>query len=78
MIEPHLEIKSRTVYCLPVKSLPAMRETWVPYLRQEDPLEKGMATHSSILAWEIPRTEEPGGHVLYHSFEGNRGELFTH
>ena len=61
MIEPHLEIKSRTVYCLPVKSLPAMRETWVPYLRQEDPLEKGMATHASILAWEIPRTEEPGG-----------------
>ena len=33
----------------------------VPSLRQEDPLEKGMATHSSILAWEIPRTEEPGG-----------------
>ena len=38
-----------------------MQEMWVPSLRQEDPLEEGMATHSSILAWEIPRTEEPGG-----------------
>ena len=43
------------------KNLPAVQETWVPSLGQEDPLEKGMATHSSILAWEIPRTEEPGG-----------------
>ena len=40
-------------------SLPAMQETWVRSLGQEDPLEEGMATHSSILAWEIPRTEEP-------------------
>ena len=60
-IEPHLEIKSRTIHCLPVKSLPTIRETWVPYLGQEDPLEKGMATHSSILVWEIPWTEEPDG-----------------
>ena len=37
-----------------VKNLPAMQETWVPSLGQEGPLEKGMATHSSILAWEIP------------------------
>ena len=44
-----------------VKNLPAMRETWVPSLGCEDPLEKGMATHSSILAWRIPWTEEPGG-----------------
>ena len=44
-----------------VKNLPAMRETWVPSLGWEDPLEKGMATHSSILAWRIPWTEEPGG-----------------
>ena len=44
-----------------VKNLPAMRETRVPSLGGEDPLEKGMATHSSILAWGIPRTEEPGG-----------------
>ena len=43
-----------------VKSLPAMQETWVRSLSWEDPLEKGIATHSSILAWKIPWTEEPG------------------
>ena len=41
--------------CLP------MQETWIRFLGQEDPLKKEMAAHSSILAWEIPRTEEPGG-----------------
>ena len=44
-----------------VENLPAMRETEVRSLGWEDPLEKGMATHSSILAWRIPWTEEPGG-----------------
>ena len=43
-----------------VKNLPTMRETWVRFLDWEDPLEKGMAIHSSILAWRIPQTEEPG------------------
>jgi len=43
-----------------VKSLPAMHETQVQSLGWEDPLEKGMATYSSILAWRIPWTEEPG------------------
>ena len=43
-----------------VKSLPAMQETQVQSLGQEDPLEKEMATHSSILAWRIPKMEEPG------------------
>ena len=42
-----------------VKHLPAMRETWVQSLGQEDPLEKEMTTNSSILAWRIPWTEEP-------------------
>ena len=42
-----------------VKNLPAMQETWVQSLGQEDPLEKGMAIQSSILAWRIPRIEEP-------------------
>ena len=42
-----------------VKNLPVMWETWVRSLGWEDPLEKGMATHSSILAWRIPWTEEP-------------------
>ena len=52
-----------------VKNLPAEPETWVQFLDQEDPLEKEMATHSSILAWEIPWTEEPGE---LHSPEGRR------
>ena len=43
-----------------VKNLPAMQETQVPSLGREDPLEKGMAAHSRILAWRVPRTEEPG------------------
>ena len=43
-----------------VKNLPAMQETWVRFLDREDDLEKEMATHSSILAGRIPRTEEPG------------------
>ena len=44
-----------------VKNLVAVWETWIRSLGQEDPLEKGMATHSSILAWRIPWMEEPGG-----------------
>ena len=44
-----------------VKNLLAVQETWVQSLDWEDPLEEGMATHSSILTWEIPWTEEPGG-----------------
>ena len=43
-----------------IKNLPAMQETWVQSLGREYPLEKATATHSSILAWRIPRTEEPG------------------
>ena len=42
------------------KNLPAVQETWIPSLGREDPLEKEMATHSSILAWRIPWTEETG------------------
>ena len=52
-----------------VKNLPAMQESQVQPLGQEDPLEKGMATHSSILAWRIPWTEEPG---RLHSMESQR------
>ena len=43
-----------------VKNPPAMQETWILFLGQEDPLEKEMTTHSNILAWQIPWTEEPG------------------
>ena len=48
-----------------VKSLPAVRETQVQSLGWEDPLEKELATHSSILAWKIPQTEEPGGATVH-------------
>ena len=54
-------MKSAFTVAQEVKNLPAMWETWVQSLGQEDPLEKEMAAHSSILAWKIPRTEEPGG-----------------
>ena len=48
-----------------VKNLPAVQETWVQSMDQEDPLEKGMATHSSILTWKIPWTEEPGRRLQF-------------
>ena len=58
-------MQSHTIQDFPVvqmvKNLPAMQETWVQSLGQEDPLEKEMATHSSIIAWEVPWTEKPGG-----------------
>jgi len=50
-----------------VENPPAMRETWVQSLGWEDPLEKGMATHFSILAWRTPWTEESGG-LTVHGF----------
>ena len=55
-----------------VKNLPAMQETQVQSLRWEDRLEKGMATHSSILVWRIPWTEEPGG---LHGVSKSRTQL---
>ena len=57
-----------------VKNLPAMRETWVLSLGQEDLLEKGMATHSSILAWRIPQVEENSmdGEFAVHGFTKSR------
>ena len=54
------EITGASLVVQTVKNPPAMWEIWVPSLGQKDPLEKGMATHSSILAWRIPWTEEPG------------------
>ena len=54
-----------------VKNLPAMQETWVQSQDQEDSLEKEMATHSSILAWRIPWTEEPGRLHTVHGVPKN-------
>ena len=54
-----------------VKSLPAVQEMWVQSLGQEDPQEKGMATRPSVLAWRIPRTEEPGHKRVGHDWVTN-------
>ena len=58
-----------------VKHLPAMQETWVRFLGQENPLEKEMAIHSSILDWKIPWTEEPGGYSLWSRTEFDTTEV---
>ena len=66
-----------------VKNMPVMQETWVQSLGWEDPLEKGMATHSSTLAWRIPQTEEPGGpqslglQRVRHSYKTNSFTFFN-
>ena len=60
-----------------VKHLPPMQETWVPSLGLEDPLEKEVATHSSILAWRIPWMEEPGGLQSMGSQSRTRLSNFT-
>ena len=57
----HLHICSYSLVAQMVKNLPAFQETQVQSLEWDDPFEKGMTTHSSILAWRIPRTEESGG-----------------
>ena len=57
--DPH--IARAALVAQPVKNLPAMRQAWVPSLRQDDSLEEEMASCSSVLAWRIPWTEEPGG-----------------
>ena len=60
-----------------VKNLPAMQENWVQSLGQEDPLEKGMTTHSSILVWRTPWTEEPGGLQCMRSQRVRQTEQLT-
>ena len=61
-----------------VNNLPAMQESWVRSLGQENPLEKGMAAHSSILVWRIPWTEEPGKLQSMESQESDTTEQLTH
>ena len=61
MVLPFLELQIGASLMALVKNLPATQETWVQSLGQKDALEKRMASHSSILAWRIPQTEEPGG-----------------
>ena len=59
------ETKGTSLVAQMVKNLPAKQETWVRSLSQDDCLEKGLATHSSILAWRIPCTEEPAGYSTW-------------
>ena len=61
-----------------VKNPPAIWETWVLSLGWEDPLEEGMATHSSIPAWRIPRTEESGGPQSSESHDVDMTEVTSH
>ena len=67
VVRPMGSLRTGTIFCGAsqvaqwVKNLPAMQEIWARFLGQEDPLEEGKATHSSILAWRVPWTEEPGG-----------------
>ena len=67
VVRPMGSLRTGTTFCGAsqvaqwVKNLPAMQEIWARFLGQEDPLEEGKATHSSILAWRVPWTEEPGG-----------------
>ena len=61
------------------KNLPAREETWIHFLGRENPLDKGMATHSSSLAWRIPWAEEPGGLQFMGSQRvEHKGEANTH
>jgi len=61
-----------------VKNLPAKQETWVRSLGDKEPMEQGIATHSSILAWRIPWTEEPGGLQSMECKESDVTEQLTH
>ena len=61
-----------------VRNLPPMQGTWVLLLGQEDPLEKGMVTHSSVLAWRVPWTEEPVGYSPWDHKELDTTEGLTH
>ena len=61
-----------------IKKLPAKQETWVRFLGQEDPLEKEVATHSGLLAWRIPWSEEPGGLQSMRSHESDRTWRLDH
>ena len=76
----HKAINTQYFMAQMVKNLPPMPETQVPSLGQEDPLERGMATHSSILAWRIPWTEYPGGlqSMGLQSKESDTTDWLTH
>ena len=73
-----LQYSSASLVAQLVKNLPAMQETWVRFLGWEDPQEKGKATHSRILVWKIPWTEEPDGLQYVKSQSQTRLSDFKH
>ena len=74
-LHTYLDNKQASLVAQMIKNLPAMQETQIWSMGQEDPLKKGMAIHSSVLAWRIPRTEEPDG--LQDNEESNTTEWLT-
>ena len=72
----HTHMKA-TLVIQTIKNLPAVQQTWVQYLCQEDPLEKRMATHSSILAWRISWTENLAGYSPWGCKESDTSEQLT-
>ena len=66
--------KGASLMAQTIKNLSAMQETWVQFLGWEDPLEEKMENHSSILAWDIPRTEEPTGYSPWGHKESDVSE----
>ena len=76
LICTHTHMKA-TLVIQTIKNLPAMQQTWVQYLCQEDPLEKRMATHSSILAWRISWTENLAGYSPWGHKELDTSEQLT-
>ena len=61
-----------------IKNMPAMQQTWVQSLGGEDPLEEGLATHSTILSWRIPWTESPSGYSPWDRKESDATEVTWH
>ena len=78
LVMEKLKEKRASLVAQMVKNLPATQETWVQLLGWEGPLEKEIATHSSVLVWRIPWTEEPGGYSPWNRKESDTTEQLTH
>ena len=78
LIEALYVINWASLMALTVKNLLAMQETWIRSLGREDPLERGLAAHSNILAWRMPWTEKPGGYNPWGHKESDTAEVTWH
>ena len=70
-----IPLSASSLIALLLKNLPAMQEPWVQFLGQKDPLEKEMATHSSIVAWKLPWMEEPGVATVHSTAKSPQTQL---